>query len=71
MPVEVLDSLCSVRDIIKLYKAHGPIDLLPEAHALVARALLEERSEGFFKVVWRMVGRGHGREVPDVESIDL
>ena len=44
MPVEMLDSVLGVIDILEFDKAHRPVDLLPKTHPLVAVACLEQRS---------------------------
>jgi hypothetical protein len=44
MTVEMLDSILGVIDIFEFDKAHGPIDLLPKAHPLVAVTSLEQSS---------------------------
>jgi len=44
MTVEMLYSILGVVDILKFDKAHGPIDLLPKAHPLVAVTSLEQSS---------------------------
>ena len=53
MPVEMLDSVLGVIDILKLDKAHGAIDLLPKAHPLVPVACLKQSSKRLFEVVGR------------------
>ena len=44
MAIKMLDGILSVVDILKFDKAHGAIDLLPEAHPLVSMASLEQSS---------------------------
>jgi hypothetical protein len=53
MTVEMLDGILGVVDILKLDKAHGSVDLLPEAHPLVAVTSLEQSSQRLFEIVWR------------------
>jgi len=44
MTVEMLNGILGIINILKFDKAHGPIDLLPKAHPLVAVTSLEQSS---------------------------
>lgn len=69
--VERLDGIGSKVDILKLDKAHWPVDLLPEAHPLVAWARLEEHAKRLLEEVGRQRWRRDGWEIADVERVDL
>ena len=69
--VQILDGVSGKRHILKLDKAHGSIDLLPERHSLVSCTSREQGTEGLFEKVGRMGRRGDGREVANVERVDL
>lgn len=71
VPIQLLDCLTREDNVFKLDKAHGPVDLLPEAHALEAWRPLEQPSKRFFEEVgWQGWGRD-GRQIPYVERVDL
>lgn len=71
MTVQLLDGLAGEDNVFEFDKAHRPVDLLAETHALEARGALEQASERLLQEVGRQGRRRDGRQVAHIERVDL